>query len=199
MGRPPKNAHAVATTDRLLQAAEQAFGAQGFQQARLADIAAAASVRRSSLLYHFESKEALYAEVVRRAFREMRTVVARAIAAGAGQPPGPALDQLVDSLVAFASARPNLLSVVVRELVDPSGEGQVMRQFGGLIDALEHAFKALVGPETPTGAPLRPAILQIISGYLLRHAAGDLGDALWGTGEHTKVLARALLLGPAPA
>ncbi len=195
MGRPPKNAHNQATTDRLLAAAEAAFGRHGLQQARLADIAAEAGVRRSSLLYHFESKEALYGEVVVRAFRALRSVVAHAIADADGGDPGPALDGLVDRLTAFADQRPALVSVVLREIVDPTGAGQVMRQFGGLIDALEHAFSALAGPERPGAVPRRAAILQIVSGYLLRNAAGPLGDALWGGGDHTKALARALLLG----
>ena len=70
MGRPLASAAATATPERLLDAAEQCF-AQGYDAARLEDIAAAAGIRRPSLLYHFASKDDLYAAVVRRTFARL--------------------------------------------------------------------------------------------------------------------------------
>ena len=63
MGRPKTGTHSVPTVERILQAAEQAFGAQGFTLTRLEDIAEVASIRRPSLLYHFSTKQKLYEAV----------------------------------------------------------------------------------------------------------------------------------------
>ena len=56
MPRPKHNANAIPTEERILAAAEQIFGEQGFERSRLEDIAAVAGIRRPSLLYHFKSK-----------------------------------------------------------------------------------------------------------------------------------------------
>ena len=42
--------------------------------------------------------------------------------------------------------------------------------------------------------PVRAAILQVMSAYLLRVASGDVGTALWGDDDHTRTLARLLLV-----
>jgi AcrR family transcriptional regulator len=194
MGRPPKNAFGEETTTRLLRAAEEAFGAAGYRQARLADIAASAGIRRSSLLYHFGSKERLYAEVVERAFDELRTTIGEAIIAGPGEP-FDAVDRLVEAMVTFGEARPAVVGVLVREMVDPSGAGQVLQAFGRLLDGLEQAFRAVAATLVPADFPVRAAIMQLISSYLLRYAAGDAAPTLWGDGRHTQRLARALMLG----
>lgn len=204
MGRPPKNPDAEATTDRLLGAAEVAFGAQGLQRTRLGDIALEAGIQRSSLLYHFPSKEALHAAVVVRAFDELRAAVAQALVGGPAAPDA-ALERIVRRLIAFAEGRPALVSVVLRELVDPSGAGEVQRQFDALVRVLERTLRTLTGADAyPADFPLRDGILHILSGYLLRHAmrAGRAAeghpDPLWGPSESVLTLARRLLLPPSP-
>ena len=74
MGRPRRSDSQVATTERLLTAAEKRFGKNGFDAARLSDIAKDAGITRPSLLYHFESKEKLYDAVVARAFDKLLAV-----------------------------------------------------------------------------------------------------------------------------
>ena len=81
MGRPKKNLHEQATEPRILQAAEAEFGRAGFSAARLEDIAHTAQIQRSSLLYHFASKEELYAAVVRGAFGQLEGMLVEGISA----------------------------------------------------------------------------------------------------------------------
>ena len=96
MARPRTGVDDIATRERLLAAAELAFGAEGFHGARLEDIAQAAGIRRPSLLYHFKTKEALYAAVVRRAFSHLGAALTSAMGT-----PGAFLDQADRMVVAF--------------------------------------------------------------------------------------------------
>lgn len=191
MGRPPKDAFSEATVIRVMRAAEEAFGADGFRKARLSDVAAAAGIRRPSLLYHFESKARLYALVVDLAFAELRQTVEQAMTGG-GTPPE-ALDRIVNGLLGFAQARRPLLAIILRELIDPTSD-QVARAFADLMERLETAWRIITGDQMPPGAPARTAITHLVAGYLVRAASGELGDRLWGPDEHVAALARRLLL-----
>lgn len=195
VGRPRKDAHREDTVLRLLRAAEAEFAAHGFRDARLGDIAEAAGIRRSSLLYHFGSKAKLHAEVVERAFGELAEATASAMSARGGLAEN--VDGVVESLLAFADDRPGLVTIVLRELVDTTSTGRalVVQQLAALVDRLEAAVLiwAADAPGVDT-FPVRAAILQVMSAYLLRVASGDVGTALWGDDDHTRTLARLLLV-----
>jgi AcrR family transcriptional regulator len=61
---PGTNVRGRARRRRLLDAAMEAFGEQGFRGTTLGDIAARAGVGESGLLYHFGSKKQLFEEVL---------------------------------------------------------------------------------------------------------------------------------------
>ena len=99
MGRPRKEERPEDTVKLLLRAAEDAFGSNGFRDTRLGDIAETVGIRRSSLLYHFGSKEKLHSMVVETAFSQLNNVLISAM-----NPEGTLeeqLDGLVDSLLEF--------------------------------------------------------------------------------------------------
>ena len=106
------------------------------------------------------------------------------------------LDELVDCLLSFALERPGLVCVILRQMVDPRGEGreQISSEFSGLVDAIEQVFRGMAGSRLREAFPLRAAILQLITSYLVRVASGQLATTLWGETDQTKVLARHLLL-----
>lgn len=193
MGRPPADAAAMATPERLLDAAEQAF-AQGYGAARLEDIAAAAGIRRPSLLYHYPSKDSLYAAVVHRTFARLGATLMEAMARRLSF--AERLDGVVDSYARFLADNPAHAQILVRELIDAQGPGRaiLLEEVVPLLDVLERFVRVegrgLLRPELP----VRAAILQVAGAIVLRCAAGALQQPLWGPVDHARALARLLFL-----
>ena len=84
MAPRPKNStkeKTLETRRRILEAAEVAFADKGFDGANMREIAAAASVNKFMLYYHFENKEALFEQILERSFKpvfqQLTTILAR--------------------------------------------------------------------------------------------------------------------------
>jgi TetR/AcrR family transcriptional regulator len=73
----------MASQDRILEAARGEFAEHGFA-ARLQDIAERAGLTHPTLLYHFGSKERLYAAVIEQAMLDWAEVTSRAVATAPG-------------------------------------------------------------------------------------------------------------------
>jgi AcrR family transcriptional regulator len=192
MGRPPANAAAPATAERLLDAAEQAFATQGYGGARLEDIAAAAGIRRPSLLYHYPSKDALYAAVVRRTFARLGRALSDAMARDVGF--DGRLAAVVRGYADFIADNPGMAQILLRELLDAQGPGQelLLGEVAPLLDVVERFVRIEGRGSLRRGVPVRAAILQVASGIILRSAAGELQEPLWGAEDHAWTLARVL-------
>jgi AcrR family transcriptional regulator len=146
------------------------------------------------LLYHFESKDVLYAAVVQRTFSKL--AVALEAALGLGGAFSERLDALTHGYLAFLEAEPHFAPLVLREFVDGRGPGRdlILSNLVPVLDALEAFLKAADDGVTRAGLPWRAVILQLGISPLLRAAAGPLRDPLWGTDESLPALARALIL-----
>ena len=194
MGRPAASGLEVATPDRLLEAAEAIFSAVGYGAAKLADIAGRAGIRRPSLLYHFRSKELLYAATVERSFARLRRALATAMAAeGDFQA---RLLATVDRYIEFVAGEPELSRLVLRELLDESGPGRaiLMKQIVPLVDVVERFVREQGQGVVRPDVPVRAAIMMIASDVFLRSAVGPLREQLWGPQQKARELARRLLL-----
>lgn len=192
MGRPPASSVQTATPERLLDAAEETFAQQGLRGARLEDIAASAGIRRPSLLYHYPSKDLLYAAVVRRSFERLGAELTRAMS-------GPSdfrgrFDAVVDAYAGFLDARPGHARILVWELLDGQGPGRaiLLDQVVPLLDLVERFVRIEGRGEIRDGLPVRAALLQVASEVVLRAAAAEFKGPLWGQVDHTRALARAL-------
>ncbi len=69
------------TKERLLDAAEVLFAHQGYEAVSIREIAAEADVNLAAINYHFQGKENLYVEVLRRCLAPKREKLLAAIAA----------------------------------------------------------------------------------------------------------------------
>mgnify|MGYP001446473811 CR=1 FL=1 len=67
--KSPRKRNAEATQARLLDAAEEQFTERGFDATRVDDVAEGAGVNKRMIYVYFGNKEALYLEVLRRAFQ----------------------------------------------------------------------------------------------------------------------------------
>lgn len=193
MGRPRADSIDVATRDRLMASAEREFGRRGFAAARLEDIAAGAGITRSSLLYHHASKGALYAAVVHAAFARLGLALSEAM--GRGDSFEERLDALVARFLEFLGQHPALPPLLLRELVDGRGPGHdlLLREVKPVLDRVEAFVKQHGKGRVRARLPVRGAVMQVVSGALMRASAGDLAEPLWGP-EKTRALARLLVL-----
>lgn len=112
------------TKDRLLDAAERLFAEKGFAEVSIRELAAAAEVNVAAVNYHFQGKDNLFVEVVRRRFLVQRdrtlASLAEAVAAGGARPP---LDAIIRAIVGAylhgALATPEglgVMAVIAREM-----------------------------------------------------------------------------------
>jgi AcrR family transcriptional regulator len=197
MARPRASTIDEATRERLLGAAAREFGTVGFSAARLEDIAAQAGIRRSSLLYHFDSKQSLYAAVLEHAFseleRSMEVTLSSADSFEARH------ERLVEGLLDFERRHRPLLQVLMRSLLDHDEQGTALveRSFVPLVDRIEAFLREGAGGLLPEDFPVRAAIMQPIVAQLVRSTMNRAGEALWRGDTHTLTLAQAMLRGAA--
>ena len=196
VARPRKDSIDEATTDRVLKAAEQAFGTLGYRAARLEDIGAQAGIRRSSLLYHFGSKELLYRAVFIKGFEEMSRGIGQSIQ-GTGDYTT-RLEATAARLLTFSEERHLLVSLILREIIEPDGlcRDILDEYFIPLIDALE-AFVTNQGTEVlPEGISVRSAVLLPVAAQMVKLTSGELGAQIWKSkdGSETLQLVKTLLV-----
>ncbi|MEQ8273603.1 MAG: TetR/AcrR family transcriptional regulator [Deltaproteobacteria bacterium] len=194
MGRPRTAAHAVATSERLLQAAEDAFAEHGYDGARLEDIAKSAGIRRSSLLYHYGSKHALFCAVVRHVFADLEQALEHSLSFD--EPFPDQVERVLEAFFDFVRRRPGVARLILREILDDKGPGQSLLLDGGvpLLELVERFVEERGEGFVPPGLSVRAALLQIVSGTFVKASAGPLQAKLWNGEDHQKELARSLFL-----
>jgi TetR/AcrR family transcriptional regulator len=102
--------------EHLLDAAREAFAAAGFAGASMRDVAERAGVRKTSLFYHFGSKEGLYREVLDGAVSELLGYIGGALQESGGFEER--IDRLGSLVVEYLGTHPGAARLLVREMVD---------------------------------------------------------------------------------
>ena len=152
----------MASTDRILEAARGEFAQHGYA-ARLQDIAERAGLTHPTLLYHFKSKEKLYAAVIEQAMLDWAAMTSAAVSAA---PVGfDRVAALVAAGMEFFATHHDFVVIWRREAIEGGGRLEVamaehMRPF------LERAVAFLEG-EVEAGR-LRPhdpeELMQLVYG-----------------------------------
>ena len=104
---------------RILAAARNEFAQRGFPGARLQDIAERAGLTHPTLLYHFGSKERLYAAVIEQAMQDWAGMTDAAVSAA---PPGfDRVAALVDAGLEFFAGHHDFVVIWRREAIEGGG------------------------------------------------------------------------------
>ena len=78
-GRSPLTPKGEATRIRLLGAAEEVFGELGYDQASVSEITRRAGVAQGTFYLYFQSKKAIFSELVRQVGRDVRHAIQQAV------------------------------------------------------------------------------------------------------------------------
>ena len=180
MARPKADPSTPSTPTRIVDAAIPVFASQGYDAAKLADIAAAADIRRPSLLYHFSTKADLYSAVISRVFTHLGETVVRA-----QNSDGDFIQRLRATYVSygdFLNHHPTTSRLIVRELIASEGPGRpiFLDRVVPLLDLIETWIRSEGKGQLHEGLNIRHAIMHVAGEILLRHAAVSVAGPLWG-------------------
>ena len=155
----------------ILDAARKVFEADGLDGASLRAIAAAAGYTPAALYFHFESKEAIYAEVLRDSLASLGQVVSRAVLRA--KSPADRLRAAALAFFRFYAENPRDLDLgfyLFRGGMKPHGLGKERDET--LNAALELALHPISDAAQSLGAQREAAKLLMVDTFA--HAAGLL-------------------------
>ena len=112
----------MASQERILEAARGEFALHGYA-ARLQDIAERAGLTHPTLLYHFGSKEGLYAAVIEQAMLDWAAVTSRAVSAAPGG--FERVAALVEAGMEFFATHHDFVVIWRREAIEGGGRLEV--------------------------------------------------------------------------
>ncbi len=138
----PVTARGEATRQRLLRAAEKAFGARGFHATAISDITRRARVAQGTFYLYFPGKEAVFRELVGYLGRTVRRHLSRAIAGSRDR-----LDaerRGIEAFIAFVREHRDLYRIVLEaQIVDPAAYRRYYSDFArGYTRVLAQAARA---------------------------------------------------------
>lgn len=122
MSRVRKRLNAAERRDKILSAAARSFAADGYDRAKMDDIAVGAGVTKPVLYDHFRSKQALFLAVLE-SVRDRLIARGRSIAAENAEPEQK-FHRAVDALFRFVEQEPDAARTL---LMTPSGDLEAAR------------------------------------------------------------------------
>ncbi len=132
------NKRGARTRQRLIDAAAELMAAEPAATIGLERIARSAGVAKSSVLWHFGSKEQLYLEVVDRWFATLREDMVGEL--GGGRDLREVLPRFVESYAAFLQARPEANTVLFAVLFGSARDGALRPRIAEMYCEFRQAF-----------------------------------------------------------
>lgn len=155
----------------ILDAARRVFEAEGLEGASLRAIAAEAGYTPAALYFHFDSKEAIYAEVLRNSLSSLEAAINRA--AARARTPTDRLQAAAMAFFRFYADNPRDLDLgfyLFRGGMKPHGLGK--ERDDALNAALEAAMQPIASAAQALGA--RDDEARVLMADIFAHAAGLL-------------------------
>jgi len=175
MAREQKSGRQKAISDLkrglILDAARRVFESDGLDGASLRAIAAAAGYTPAALYFHFESKEAIYAEVLKDSLASLGQAISRASARA--KSPADRLRAAAMAFFRYYADNPRDLDLgfyLFRGGMKPHGLGKERDEI--LNAALEAALQPIADAAQALGAPREDAKLLVVETFA--HATGLL-------------------------
>jgi AcrR family transcriptional regulator len=190
------------TRKRLIAAASELFAERGFHGTKARDIAARAGVNLAAGNYHYGSKKALYLEVLRAQFAEVRALLERRGAVKSASALGRlSRAAVVGQLRARAQAMLELLigppagvhgTLMLREMTDPSEALPVI--VAEFIRPMKQEIEDLVAQLAPDLPPreVERSAFSIVAQVLFYRFTMPSTLKMWGLREYPRGLARQL-------
>jgi AcrR family transcriptional regulator len=155
----------------ILEAARHVFQAEGLEGASLRAIAAQAGYAPAALYFHFDSKEAIYAEVLQASLAALGTAIEKSVAEAGN--PGQRLHDAAMAFFGFYAENPSDLDLgfyLLRGGMKPAGLGRARDE--QLNAALEAALRPIAAAAENLGASKVDAKMLMVD--IFAHAAGLL-------------------------
>ncbi len=110
----------IATQQKLLDAAVEAFSENGFKGTSTRDIADRAGVHHPLITYHFKNKDQLWRAAADRIFREFNIALVKATADVPADEPRARAETFIRTYVRYAHRQPALHKFILQESSGPS-------------------------------------------------------------------------------
>lgn len=164
----------------LVGVAREQFANSGFAGTSMNDIAKSVGLRKSSLFHHFDTKNALYKEVVLGIIRELDDLIASVGSLEGSY--GERLDRLNDLIIDYMGTHPWAALLVVREALDErlfAEEGE-LASVAGALERLSLFLRAGMKDGVFAQDDPKHLAFAIVALHFLHYAASNLTSRFFG-------------------
>jgi AcrR family transcriptional regulator len=163
---------------QILDAARVLFASRGYHDTAVSDIIDAADIARGTFYLHFDSKRAIFDELLDEFLVAVRRCVRRIEVGRGSAPPYAQLRGSVSRVLALLLDRHEMTAIVLGHTVgvDAAADAKLDAFYDELAGALERALQAgrtlgLSSADPPLGARLLLGGIREVVAYLLKHPA----------------------------
>lgn len=178
-GRPPKGPAEPDRAERILEAADALFCAQGYDGVSIANVADAADVNKALVFYYYENKAGLFEAVLEKYYEAHALALKDAFEAEG--PFRERLHRLIDAYLDFIESNQTYPRLVQLEVARTQSEhtGVIRSNMGYMLQWVEQTL----GEELPAEGPLAPRQFFVtLSGLTINYYTyAPVLQKVWGS------------------